>query len=83
MLARMPEKANKRTQKQLVSPMPGLVKSIAVAAGTDVRFGDPLIVVEAMKMENLLTAEADLKVKAVRVAAGASVEVGQVLIEFE
>jgi propionyl-CoA carboxylase alpha chain len=83
MLARMPEKSNARMLKQLASPMPGLVKTIAVAPGSDVRFGDPLIVVEAMKMENQLTAEADVKVKAVKVVPGESVEVGQVLIEFE
>jgi propionyl-CoA carboxylase alpha chain len=83
MLARMPEKASARMLKQLASPMPGLVKSVTVAPGAEVRFGDPLIIVEAMKMENQLTAEADAKVKAVKVAAGQSVEVGQVLIEFE
>ena len=83
MLARMPEKASARAHKHLVSPMPGLVKSIAVAAGDEVLFGDPLIVIEAMKMENQLAAEADAKVKAVMVAIGDSVEVGQVLIEFE
>ena len=82
MLSRMPEKTNARTQKILVSPMPGLVKSIAVAVGAEVRIGDPLVSVEAMKMENQLTAEADGTVKTVHVTAGQSVEVGQTLIEF-
>jgi propionyl-CoA carboxylase alpha chain len=82
MLSRMPEKTNARTQKILVSPMPGLVKSIVVAAGAEVRIGDPLISVEAMKMENQLTAEADGTVKAILVAPGQSVEVNQTLIEF-
>jgi len=82
MLSRMPEKSNARTQKALTSPMPGLVKSIAVAAGAEVRIGDPLISVEAMKMENQLTAETDGTVKTVLVTSGQSVEVGQTLIEF-
>ncbi len=82
MLSRMPEKTNARQLKLLVSPMPGLVKSIAVAVGAEVRLGDPLIAVEAMKMENQLTAEADGTVKAILVKAGQSVEVGQTLIEF-
>ena len=82
MLSRMPEKTNARTQKILVSPMPGLVKSIAIAVGAEVRIGDPLVSVEAMKMENQLTAEADGTVKAVLVTPGQSVEVGQTLIEF-
>jgi biotin carboxyl carrier protein len=58
------------------------VKSIVVAAGAEVRIGDPLISVEAMKMENQLTAEADGTVKAILVAPGQSVEVNQTLIEF-
>ena len=82
MLSRMPEKTNARTQKILASPMPGLVKSIAVVAGAEVRIGDPLVAVEAMKMENQLTAEADGTVKSVLVTPGQSVEVGQTLIEF-
>ncbi len=82
MLSRMPEKTNARALKLLVSPMPGLVKSIAVAVGAEVRLGDPLVAVEAMKMENQLTAEADGTVKAILVKAGQSVEVGQTLIEF-
>lgn len=67
----------------LVAPMPGLVVRVHVAPGESVRAGTPLLVMEAMKMENELRAASDGVVRSVRVAPGAAVEKGAVLIELE
>ena len=58
----MPEKVPPDTSKLLLCPMPGLVVSIAVEEGQEVKAGETLAVVEAMKMENVLRAERDLNV---------------------
>jgi propionyl-CoA carboxylase alpha chain len=63
--------------------MPGLVKAIHVSLGQEVKAGDPLAIVEAMKMENILRAERDGKVKKVNAKAGDSLAVDQVIVEFE
>jgi propionyl-CoA carboxylase alpha chain len=81
--ARLPERAALRHSRGVVSPMPGLVSSIAVAAGQAVKIGEALLVVEAMKMENVVRAERDGVVKAVHVAAGASVAADELLVELE
>jgi biotin carboxyl carrier protein len=65
------------------SPLSGLVSSIAVAVGQQVAKNDPLLVIEAMKMETKLFSQAPGTIKAVRVAPGDSVKPGQVLIELE
>ena len=65
------------------SPMPGLVREVAVVAGQTVRAGDRLAVLEAMKMEHVLTAARDGVVAEVLVAAGAQVEAGAALIALE
>jgi propionyl-CoA carboxylase alpha chain len=80
--ALMPEKAAADTSKLLLCPMPGLVKSIAVAVGAQVKAGDALAVVEAMKMENILRAERDGVVKAVKAKPGDSLAVDAVILEF-
>jgi len=67
----------------LLCPMPGLVVSVAVAAGDRVEAGQPLATVEAMKMENILRAEKAGTVSAVRVAPGDSLAVDAVIMEFE
>lgn len=67
----------------LKAPMPGLVMRVLVQPGDPVSAGAGLVVLEAMKMENELTASASAVVKAVRVAPGEAVEKGQVLLEFE
>ncbi len=67
----------------LTSPMPGLIVKVEVASGDTVQKGDPLIILEAMKMENSLKASADGVVADVQVEAGSSVEKGQTLITFE
>lgn len=64
------------------APMPGLVIDLKVKAGDTVKAGDALLILEAMKMENILKAQADAAVKNVKVKKGDSVEKGQVLIEF-
>jgi len=79
----MPEKADGASDKELVCPMPGVVVSVAVEAGQSVKAGEPLAVVEAMKMENILRAEKDLTVKKVLCAAGDKLAVDDVMVEFE
>ena len=68
--------------KRLLCPMPGLVVSIAVNEGQEVKAGETLAVVEAMKMENVLRAEHDGVVKAVRAKAGDTLAVDAVIMEF-
>jgi propionyl-CoA carboxylase alpha chain len=67
----------------LLSPMPGLLVSLAVKSGEDVKAGQELAVVEAMKMENLLRAERDGKVGKLHAAPGDSLAVDQAILEFE
>jgi acetyl/propionyl-CoA carboxylase alpha subunit len=65
------------------APMPGLIVKINVAAGDVVRSGDALIVLEAMKMENVIKSSGEATVSQVKIKKGDSVEKGQVLIEFK
>ncbi|MGI9475998.1 MAG: acetyl-CoA carboxylase biotin carboxylase subunit [Hyphomicrobiaceae bacterium] len=83
LVALMPEKIPADMSKFLLCPMPGLIKQVFVADGDRVQAGDQLAIVEAMKMENLLRAERDAVVKAVNAAAGDSLAVDEVIIEFE
>ncbi|WP_299819892.1 acetyl/propionyl/methylcrotonyl-CoA carboxylase subunit alpha [uncultured Roseibium sp.] len=78
----MPEKLPPDTSKLLLCPMPGLVVSIAVSEGQEVKAGEQLAVVEAMKMENVLRAERDCTVTAIKAAAGDSLAVDAVIMEF-
>jgi propionyl-CoA carboxylase alpha chain len=78
----MPEKKAPDSGKQLLCPMPGLVMSIAVREGQEVKAGETLAVVEAMKMENVLRAERDGVVKSIKVKPGDSLAVDAVIIEF-
>ena len=80
--ALMPVKVGADMSKFLLCPMPGLVKSISVAEGDDVKAGDTLAIVEAMKMENVLRAERDGKVKTIAAKPGDSLAVDAVIIEF-
>ena len=64
------------------APMPGLIIDLKVKAGDEVKAGNPLLVLEAMKMENVIKSPGDGIVKSVNVEKGKSVEKGQVLIEF-
>jgi len=79
----MPIKAPPDTSKYLLCPMPGLVISIDVAEGEEIKAGATLAVVEAMKMQNVLRAERDCKVKSIKAKAGDSLAVDAVIIEFE
>ncbi len=81
--ALMPQRATADTSRQLICPMPGRVLSVAVKEGQTVKAGEPLCVVEAMKMENILRAERDVIVAAIRIQEGDSVSVDQVLMEFD
>jgi propionyl-CoA carboxylase alpha chain len=78
----MPEKVAPDTSKMLLCPMPGLVVSIAVAEGQEVKAGETLAVVEAMKMENVLRAERDLTVSKLKAKPGDSLAVDAVIMEF-
>ncbi len=69
--------------KELKAPMPGLVLDIAVKEGDIVKEGDKLLVLEAMKMENNLKAEAEAKVQSIQCQKGQAVEKNEVLIVFE
>ncbi|MBL8881819.1 MAG: acetyl/propionyl/methylcrotonyl-CoA carboxylase subunit alpha [Hyphomicrobium sp.] len=80
--ALMPVKVGADMSKFLLCPMPGLVKSISVAEGDEVKAGDTLAIVEAMKMENVLRAERDGKVKTIAAKPGDSLAVDAVIIEF-
>jgi propionyl-CoA carboxylase alpha chain len=82
LLAQMPEKPVPDLSRFVLSPMPGLLVSVAVDEGQDVKAGEELAVVEAMKMENVLRAERDGTVKAVRAKAGDSLAVDQIILEF-
>jgi len=81
--ALMPERAAPDLSRFLLSPMPGLLVSLAVREGDRVKAGQDLAVIEAMKMENVLRAESDATVKAVHVAPGDSLAVDQPILEFE
>jgi propionyl-CoA carboxylase alpha chain len=78
----MPAKKEADSGKAVRCPMPGLVVSIAVLEGQEVKAGETLAVVEAMKMENVLRAERDGVVKAIRAKPGDSLAVDAVIMEF-
>ncbi|CAM8634174.1 COG4770 Acetyl/propionyl-CoA carboxylase, alpha subunit [Paracoccaceae bacterium] len=79
----MLEKLPPDTSKFLLCPMPGLVTKIMVEVGDEVQEGQALATVEAMKMENILKAERKGVVRAVKAAAGSSLKVDEVIMEFE
>lgn len=66
----------------LAAPMPGLIVRLLVAVDSEVRAGEPLVVMEAMKMENELRATSSGRVAAIRVKPGDAVEKGAVLVEL-
>jgi propionyl-CoA carboxylase alpha chain len=78
----MPRKKAADSGKAVRCPMPGLVVSIAVTEGQEVKAGDTLAVVEAMKMENVLRAERDGVVKTIKAKPGDSLAVDAVILEF-
>ena len=74
--------ATARKVNELKAPMPGLIIDIRVQPGQAVQKGDPLLVLEAMKMENILKAPADGTIESIKVALRANVTKGQVLVQF-
>ena len=68
--------------KSILSPMPGSIVSVSVEVGQKVSEGQELMVVEAMKMQNLIKSEVEGKIKKINVKPGQSVAVDQLLIEF-
>ena len=82
MHALMPHKPPPDLSRFLLSPMPGLLTEVAVAPGQEVKAGEKLAVIEAMKMENVLRAEHDTVVKRLLARAGDSLMVDQAIIEF-
>jgi propionyl-CoA carboxylase alpha chain len=83
LLSLMPDKPKPDLSRFLLSPMPGLLTELAVKAGQEVKAGQKLAVIEAMKMENVLRAESDCVVKAVRAVQGDSLAVDQPILEFD
>ncbi|MCB1856623.1 MAG: acetyl-CoA carboxylase biotin carboxylase subunit [Gammaproteobacteria bacterium] len=81
--AKMPEKVPPDLSRFLISPMPGLLVKLSVSEGQEVKAGQELAVIEAMKMENVLRAEQDAVVHHIPTKVGASLTVDQVIIEFE
>ena len=81
--ALMPVKEAPDMSRYLLSPMPGLLVSLAVSEGAEVKAGEELAVIEAMKMMNVLRAERDGKVKKIHAAARESLAVDQIIVEFE
>lgn len=81
--ALLPVKEKADTAKLVISPMPGLIVSVDVETGQEVKAGEALLIVEAMKMENVIRAEKDGVIKTITVEAGASVAADELMIEFE
>ena len=69
--------------KEIKAPMPGLVLEIAATEGQQVKQGDKILILVAMKMENSITISSDATIKRVAVKAGQAVEKGQLLVELE
>jgi biotin carboxyl carrier protein len=68
---------------QLCAPMPGKVLSVLVKAGQDVKVGDSLLILEAMKMENVIKSAVDGTIEDVNAKAGLAVEKGELLVAFK
>jgi pyruvate carboxylase len=76
-------KADPKNPGHIGAPMPGIVASVAIEAGSKVKQGDLMLTIEAMKMETGIHADRDAKVKAVHVAAGSQIDAKDLLVEFE
>jgi biotin carboxyl carrier protein len=77
------DKPKVKKLSELKAPMPGRIVSLAIEVGQELEVGDPILSLEAMKMENVLKAEGTGKVKAILIAEQQVVDKGMVLIEFE
>ncbi len=74
--------AHVASETKVFAPMPGMVLKVPVASGQKVTKGQPLVVIEAMKMENIIKAKHDAVVSTIHAIAGSSVEKGDLLVEF-
>ncbi len=83
LLALMPDKPPPDLSKFLISPMPGLLAQLPVAVGQEVRAGETLVVIEAMKMQNVIKAENDCVVAEVLARPGESLSVDQPILRFQ
>lgn len=72
-----------KKESEIKSPMPGLVLDILVKPGDQIKKGDQVFVLEAMKMENIIKSQADATIKTIHIEKGVAVEKNQVLISFE
>ena len=81
-LSLMPEQLAGDSGKQVLCPMPGLVKAISVKVGQEIKAGEMLCIVEAMKMENVLRAERDGTIASIAAKEGDSLAVDAVILEF-
>jgi len=79
----MPEIKREDLSKKLISPMPGLIKSISIKKGQLIKQGEELVIIEAMKMENILKSEKDCLVEDILIKEGSSVSTDEVLITFK
>jgi len=82
LLQMMPPKVAADTSRLVLSPMPGLLSALVVEEGQEVKAGEALAIVEAMKMENVLRAERDGTIAKLCAKAGDSLAVDQVILEF-
>jgi propionyl-CoA carboxylase alpha chain len=83
LLQKMPEKQPADTSRLVLSPMPGLLTAVVVDEGQEVKAGEALVIVEAMKMENVLRAQRDGRVAKLRAKPGDSLAVDQIILELE
>ena len=79
----MPEIKIEDLSKKLISPMPGLIKSVGVKKGQLVKRGEELVIIEAMKMENILKSEKDCTIEDVFIEEGSNVSTDEVLMTFK
>lgn len=77
------EKGRTKVVNAIKAPMPGLILEINVEVGQEVKENDPLLILEAMKMENSFLSPRDGKIKSIAIQKGNAVDKGQLLIEFE
>ena len=76
-------KADSNNPKHLAAPMPGAISSVAVKKGDLIKKGDVLLIIEAMKMETVLNADNDCKIKTIFISTGSQIDAKDLLIEFE
>ncbi|MEE9361102.1 MAG: biotin/lipoyl-containing protein [Cellulophaga sp.] len=74
---------NSKQVNVIKAPMPGLILDIIVEVGQEVKKGDTLLILEAMKMENSITSPRDGNIKLLKKSKGSTIEKGDLLIEFE